>query len=50
MKHLTTLPSKAVTLPNWPEDHDADFLEENAPDNLIDAIGLIIKHIKAIFG
>lgn len=50
MKHITSLPSKAVKLPGWPENHDADYLEENAPTNVVEAIGLIIKHIKAIFG
>ena len=50
MKHITTMPSKAVVLPDWPEDHDSDFLEENVPTNVVEAIGLIIKHIKAIFG
>ena len=50
MKHITTMPSKAVVLPDWPEDHDCDFIQENLPDNLVDAISLIVKHVKAIFG
>ncbi len=49
MKHLTTLPKKAITLPEFPENHTCGFIQENLPTNLFDFINLVVDHVKAIF-
>jgi len=49
MKHIKAIPAKALELPNWPESHTCDFLKNNLPDNVMDAIDLACTHVKAIF-